>query len=139
MRTLPVIALPIIAFVGMLIGCDRASSDQRAQKPAGDPQTSSARIEATKAPTTEPDRAPAVLVIDQNPVSFPPALLRTRVHDGQLIAVLMSDDPKDAIDDKFVSQAAAYLGDAGARRALELLRGIDRVRDIRELTKALVC
>jgi hypothetical protein len=40
-------------------------------------------------------------VIDQKPVSFPPAVLRTRVHDGQLIAVLMSDDPKDAVDDNY--------------------------------------
>jgi hypothetical protein len=92
----------LIALVALLIGCDRAQTAGPATQPSGTPQTSSARIAAANPPATAPvQRAPSVVLIDQKPYTFPPAVLQVRTRDGQLSAVLMSDDPKDAIDDNY--------------------------------------
>jgi hypothetical protein len=42
-----------------------------------------------------------VIVIDQQRYEFPPALLQLRQHDQKLDAVLLSDDPKDAISENY--------------------------------------
>ena len=93
---------PLIALVALLVGCDRGQTAGPATQPAGNPQASSARIAAANPPATAPaQRAPSVVLIDQKPYTFPPAILQVRNRDGQLSAVLMSDDPKDAIDDNY--------------------------------------
>lgn len=45
--------------------------------------------------------------------------------------------PRATIDDKFLAQSARYLGGEGAQRALEQLRGIDRMENIRALAATL--
>jgi hypothetical protein len=40
-------------------------------------------------------------MIDQQRYEFPPALLQLRNRDGKLDAVLLSDDPKDAISSSY--------------------------------------
>src|SRR3954464_5358149 len=95
-------SVSILMLAGLLIGCDRAQTAGPATKPAGNAQTSSARIEPANPPTTAPtERAPAVLLVEQKPLTFPPAILQISNHDGQLMATLMSDDPKAAIDDNY--------------------------------------
>src|SRR4051794_29023465 len=94
--------LPLIALVALLVGCDRAQTAGPATQPAGTAQASAARIASANSPTTAPaERAPSVVLIDQKTYTFPPAILQVRNRDGQLSAVLMSDDPKDAIDDSY--------------------------------------
>src|SRR2546429_3985063 len=93
---------PLIALAGLLVGCARAQTAGPATQPAGNPQASSARMVPANPPATAPsERAPSVVLIDQKPYTFPPAILQVRNRDGQLSAVLMSDDPKDAIDDNY--------------------------------------
>ena len=45
--------------------------------------------------------------------------------------------PRATVDEKFLGQSAHYLGAAGARRALEQLRGIEQLASLRELTATL--
>lgn len=91
-----------IAIFAFAVGCERAQTAGPATQPSGEPQKTSARIEAANAPTTGPvERAPSVVVIDQKPRQFPPAVLQLRNRDGQFTAILMSDDPKAAIEDDF--------------------------------------
>lgn len=44
-----------------------------------------------------------------------------------------------AVDAKFLSQSVPYLGETGARNALDLLRSVDGVTDMRIIAGALVC
>lgn len=46
---------------------------------------------------------------------------------------------RDAVDDKFLSQSAVYLGGQKARTALDSLRSIAQVTNMKELVQALVC
>src|SRR2546430_13235265 len=94
--------LAFLALIALAVGCDRAQTAGPATQPNGTPQTSSARIAAVNPPATAPaERAPSIVLVDQKPYTFPPAILQIRNRDGQLSAVLMSDDPKDAIDDNY--------------------------------------
>jgi hypothetical protein len=85
-----------------LLGCDRSQTAGSATQPSGNPQTSAAHIAPATAPTTGPvARAPSILLLDQKPITFPPAIVQLRTRDGQMMAILMSDDPKDAIEDNY--------------------------------------
>jgi hypothetical protein len=42
-----------------------------------------------------------VMMIDQRPVQFPPAMLRIHQTDGKVVALLYSDDPKDALNNNY--------------------------------------
>jgi hypothetical protein len=53
---------------------------------------------ASRPATTQAVRPPSSITIDQNPVEFPPAILRIRQVDDQLHAILSSDDPREALD-----------------------------------------
>ena len=68
------------------------------------------------------------------------------MQDGRTHALLseyppgrMAPIPQAAVDAKFLSQSARYLGDAGANKALALLRGVNRVGDMRDVARALAC
>src|SRR5438045_3131982 len=94
--------LSLIALMAMLIGCERTPTAGPATKPGAGAQASAARIQAANPPTTGPVvRAPSVILIDQKPYSFPPAILQLRNRDGQVSAILMSDDPKEAINEDY--------------------------------------
>ena len=94
--------VPILMLVGLLIGCERAQTAGPATKPAGNAQASSAVIQPANPPATAPaEPAPSVVLVDQKPIIFPPAILQIRNRDGQFTAILMSDDPKSAIDENY--------------------------------------
>jgi hypothetical protein len=92
---------PILVLVGLLIGCDRAQTAGPATQPAGNAQTSAAVIQPASPTTAPAEPIPAVVWVDQKSLTFPPAILQLRTRDAQLTAILMSDDPKSAIDDNY--------------------------------------
>ena len=88
--------------VATVAGCSRSQTAGPTSQPTGNAQVSSATIPPAAPPTTAPIvRTPATILIDQKPLPFPPAVLQIRNRDGQLMAVLMSDDPKEAINEDY--------------------------------------
>lgn len=96
------------ALVGGAISCDREPASPKAP-------TASATIDV-KAPATLPSHASpstqpaqlasgAVIMIDQRNYDFPAARLRVSEVDGQVVALLHSDDPRDAIDEKYAGNS----------------------------------
>ena len=95
-------SVPILVLVGLLIGCERAQTAGPATQPAGNAQASSAVIQPANPPATAPaEPVPSVVLVDQKPIAFPPAILQLHNRDGQLTAILMSDDPKSALDENY--------------------------------------
>lgn len=73
-----------------------------------------------------------------------PHLVTVRMKDGQSHALLseyppgrVSPVPASAVDEKFRTQAAAYLGEQGAGAALALLRGVGRTNSMQTLARSL--
>jgi hypothetical protein len=63
-------------------------------------------------------RPPGVLMIDQQQVEFPAAVLRLRPEDGQLHPILCSDDPREALNrdyqgNSFYIELPGQFSDAG--------------------------
>jgi hypothetical protein len=97
------------------IGCDRrnasagsTSSATAAHSSTSRPATAPAVLAAaTTAPTSGPSstqaaqRPPAVLIIDQQRREFPSAILHLRHKNDRLVVILMSDDPKAAVDENY--------------------------------------
>jgi hypothetical protein len=101
-KTVSTITVSTIVLGAVLLGCDRSQTAGPATQPSGNPQTSAAKIPPATAPATGPvARAPSIVLLDQKPLTFPPAIVQLRTRDGQMMAILMSDDPKDAIDDNY--------------------------------------
>lgn len=46
-----------------------------------------------------------MLVIDGQPMEFPPAKLILETRDGRTVALLMSDDPREAINDDYTGNS----------------------------------
>ncbi len=99
-----------IGFLGLALagGCDRpASQDAPAPQARTTPTTAPAVALASGQPTTEPieaaDKTPptCVMMIAQQPVEFPQAMIRFAKSDGHLTATLYSDDPKDALNNNY--------------------------------------
>ncbi len=63
---------------------------------------------------------------------------RTHVRLSEYPPGRVTSIPRDAIDDKFVSQAAPYLGEARAREGLARLRDVATCANLKELARALV-
>ncbi len=75
-----------------------------------------------------------------------PHLLTVHMRGGHTHALLseyppgrVAPIPQSAVDAKFLSQSARYLGGAGARQALETLRRVDRIGNMREIAGLLAC
>jgi hypothetical protein len=116
----PVQRLPLILFTagsiglaiaGVLAGCDRnnagtstvasAAKTQAATQQAvrsGDDDIASAPASPTTIPATQPF---SIILIDQKRYEFPAAILQIRQKGERLSALLLSDDPKDAIDENY--------------------------------------
>ena len=71
---------------------------------------------------------------------------RVTVHmqDGQRFSTLseyppgrVAPTPRTTVDQKFLEQTSRYLEDRGARKALELIRGMEDIADVRLVTAAL--
>jgi hypothetical protein len=95
-------------------GCDRPKADTASAKapaaaaPAAAPTTSPQVAFAPPPPlTSQPDDAQdnviptSTMMIDQRRYEFPQAMLRIHQSDGHAIALLYSDDPKDALSDNY--------------------------------------
>jgi hypothetical protein len=88
-------------------GCDRLKAQlPTAKAPA--PTTAPVPSIAIVAPSTinaveAADITPpgCVMIIDHHPIQFPQALLRIHQTDGHVMALLYSDDPKDALDNSY--------------------------------------
>jgi hypothetical protein len=99
-----------IAVVGLVIasGCDKPAA-RVALAPVPSPATApSTQMTVIPSPATAPaveaaDTTPAscMMMIDQRPVEFPPAMLRIQQVHGQVVALLYSNDPKEALNDNY--------------------------------------
>ena len=90
----------LLAFAGGLVSCDR-SSPTATVPTTGPAQVVAATTSPDTPATTQPARGPSVMMIDQQRYEFPAALLQLRRRDGHLDAILLSDDPKDAISENY--------------------------------------
>ena len=99
----------LVAFAGAHAGCDRRDTKQAATDHT--PTTvASADSSATINP---PDRTaattqktlPIAMLVEDKRHEFPPAKLRVGTSDGKVIALLYSDDPKDALKDEYAGNS----------------------------------
>lgn len=100
-------AMPTLFFcIVMAMGCERKSAPRGGSQTTAATQSSTlpATIPATQ-PSTEPSAS--LMVIDERIYSFPPARLRVRQKRAgdPVVAVLFSDDPKNAIDDNYTGNS----------------------------------
>lgn len=90
----------LLIVCGSVVGCER--------KPDGSP-AASATAPPTETPTTLPAtlpaRPPSFIAIEQQPFEFPPARLSLQVRDGKVMALLFSDDPRDAINRNYLGHS----------------------------------
>jgi hypothetical protein len=88
-------------------GCDKPRAQVSVAPPtppatAPPPQGAlppAAATQAAEAADNTPDGC--IMMINQQPVQFPPARLRIKSADGKVTALLYSDDPKDALDNNY--------------------------------------
>lgn len=89
-----------------VIGCERKPMPRQGAE-AG-PATEPALV-STTAPSTHPATEPtmSMMVIDERIYTFPPARLRVQQKRSgdPVVAVLFSDDPKNAIDDNYTGNS----------------------------------
>jgi hypothetical protein len=113
---LPVQRVALILFTsaafglaGLVAGCDRKGAAPTAAPSAAKRQATSqptaptddgdtSVASAASVPTTQPR---SVILIDQKRYEFPAAILQIRQKGERLSALLLSDDPKDAIDENY--------------------------------------
>jgi hypothetical protein len=118
-----VMRFPILILLVATIGCDSRSStsstsNNTSTRPVAAATTddaaaavaAQARLPETsktaRAPATQPTTLPsAFMIIDQKRVDFPPAKMRVSSSDGKVVALLYSDDPKDAISDQYTGHS----------------------------------
>jgi hypothetical protein len=86
-------------------GCDKPRAQVSVAPPAAPataPQVAlppAAATQAAEAADNTPDGC--IMMINQQPVQFPPARLRIKSSDGKVVALLYSDDPKDALNNNY--------------------------------------
>ncbi|MBC8105133.1 MAG: hypothetical protein H7Z14_00965 [Anaerolineae bacterium] len=101
MHRLPCVILSAAFMFAMIAnnGCDRRDDKRVSADPT--PPAVAPTIPATN-PSTQPSdaaikRPPVAMRIEDKRAEFPPAKLRVGSSDGKVIALLYSDDPKDAL------------------------------------------
>ena len=112
----------------MAISCDRSPGDASAT-PGGSarPVNPSTRVDATTQPVVRP---PVVLMVDDQPREFPAARLVVEQRNGKTVALLMSDDPREAIDDDYTGNS--YYLELAFEEQIDSLR--DRVWEYQSLS-----
>jgi hypothetical protein len=97
-HVMTVVRIILILFGLVLAGCDDrpTASNPVAHKPSPDPEQTA---------TTRSAGPPVVLIVDEQPREFPPARLVVESRNGKTVALLMSDDPKEAIDDDYTGNS----------------------------------
>jgi hypothetical protein len=87
-----------IAGWAVAVGCDRGATTTAPPPPA------TQHVAATQAaPATQP--SVALIWLEQQAYLFPPAKIVQRTKDDQLIALLFSDDPPNAIEDSYTGNS----------------------------------
>ena len=91
------------------IGCDRRDTKQTASKPDPTAIVDGAIPAATNPSTQLADAVqklpPIAMRIEDQRVEFPPAKLRVGTSDGKVVALLYSDDPRDALKDEYAGNS----------------------------------
>jgi hypothetical protein len=95
------IAVTILT-IWLMVGCERRSVTSTTTAPATEP--SDAQAASATQPASSQPRACRMLV-DQQRVEFPPAKVALRARGGQVLALLYSDDPPNAIDDDYTGNS----------------------------------
>ncbi len=94
------IRVAVGVLICLMLGCDRAPVTSATTAPASAPSADHA---ITASATTQPQSS--YMIIDQQRVEFPPAKLALRTKGGQVLALLYSDDPPNAIDDTYTGNS----------------------------------
>jgi len=88
-------------------GCDRAQPQEPQQSPAPvvspAPTAATTTAPATTTASTQPARS--LIQISDRMTIFPPARLRVESDGQQLVALLFTDDPKDALKDSYTGNS----------------------------------
>jgi hypothetical protein len=95
--------VPILLLISF-IGCYRSKeSGAPATNPSAQPLAVSQPVASTTqiAATSQPKAPPIAMKIEDRLVQFPPAKLRVGTADGKVVALLYTDDPKDAIKNEY--------------------------------------
>jgi hypothetical protein len=104
-RSSIVVALSIAAGVATL-ACDRSPSQPPTPRAQSSTPPNVANARGAASPATQPAaRPPVVLIVDEQPREFPPARLVVESRNNKTVALLMSDDPKEAIDDDYTGNS----------------------------------
>lgn len=103
----PILCAPLIIAMIANIGCDRRDAKRASADPA--PPATAETAPATNPSTQLSDaalkRPPIAMRIEDKRIGFPPAKLRVGSSDGKVIALLYSDDPKDALKDQYAGNS----------------------------------
>jgi hypothetical protein len=100
------IAIGIVC-LSLALGCDRSTAPRSAAVPPVPTTAPAPSVAVVTPPATDAieaaDNTPpsCFMMIGHQPVQFPPAMMRIQKKDGQVIAMLYSDDPKDALSDSY--------------------------------------
>jgi hypothetical protein len=86
---------------GLLVAVCACGCEKSASNPAVSTNPPATTNPAMAGDTTTTQPAVAFLMIDGKLQQFPPALLRLRSKDGQVSALLCTDDPPEAINDTY--------------------------------------
>lgn len=92
----------ILLIVAGLAGCERS------EPPAPNPQQQPVPDAAPQVPASAPaaaTRPPVIMIINDQPREFPPARLVLKERNEKTVALLISEDPPEAIDDDYVGNS----------------------------------
>lgn len=87
--------------MALLVGCERNPTDSAVPQPAPQAPTT----QTSQVPSTRPEPSPpatSVVVVDGEPLLFPPARLRLEPRDGHVWARLFSEQPPPDVREPFV-------------------------------------
>lgn len=98
--------VPILLLIAVF-GCDRP---KEATAPSATMLTPPLAVSQPTAPSTQlaasqPAGPPIAMKIEDRLVQFPPAKLRVGTSDGKVVALLYTDDPKDAIKNEYAGNS----------------------------------
>ena len=91
-----------------LASCDRPKQTRAPATNSSDPPlelSQSDRSPATQSSTAPTTAPPIAMKIEDRLVEFPPAKLRVGTSDGKVVALLYTDDPKDALKDQYAGNS----------------------------------
>jgi hypothetical protein len=94
-----VVALIAVSMVA-IVGCDRSSTTS-----TGAPATQKVAINSDPTTLATTQSLPAYIWVDDRMFQFPPAKVIVKHKDDQMMALLFSDDPPEAINDNYMGNS----------------------------------